>query len=155
MYEPPEWKAVPGLIDELCEYVNVNWAKTPIHLAAYLLWRLNWIHPFGEGNGRTARAVAYVVFCIKNGLMIPGIKTLPERIAEDRSDYYQALATADKGDLEPMENLVSDLFTEELKDLLDKAHNPTRQTKRVRKKPPARKKVEKTLPAKKKPRAKK
>jgi hypothetical protein len=31
----------------------------PTELAAYGLWRLNWIHPFVEGNGRTARAVCY------------------------------------------------------------------------------------------------
>ncbi len=139
VYEPPPWKDVPHLIDEMCEYVNVNWAMTPVHLAAYLLWRLNWIHAFGEGNGRTARAVSYVVFCIKNGFKIPGIKTLPERIAEDRSDYYDALAAADEGNLEPMETLVGDLLTAELADFLDKAHNPTRQTKKVRRKPIARK----------------
>jgi hypothetical protein len=33
---------------------------TAIHLAAYLMWRLNWIHPFADGNGRTARMTSYV-----------------------------------------------------------------------------------------------
>lgn len=58
-HEPVEAADVPGLVDELCEYVNDNWGtKTPIHLAAYVMWRLNWIHPFDDGNGRTTRCVS-------------------------------------------------------------------------------------------------
>jgi fido (protein-threonine AMPylation protein) len=49
----------PMRIEEMCEYVTDNWSRPAIHLTAYALWRLNWIHPFTDGNGRTARAVAY------------------------------------------------------------------------------------------------
>lgn len=58
---------VPEKIEEMCDYVNDNWEKSPIHLASYLLWRLNWIHPFVDGNGRTARALSYLVLCIRLG----------------------------------------------------------------------------------------
>jgi Fic family protein len=46
---------VPEKMEELCDYVNENWNKSAIHLAAYVMWRLNWIHPFADGNGRTSR----------------------------------------------------------------------------------------------------
>ena len=57
-HNPPPPDHVPPLVDEMCEYVNDSRDKSPIHLAAYLLWRINWIHPYGNGNGRTARATS-------------------------------------------------------------------------------------------------
>jgi Fic family protein len=60
-HQPIGAHMVPGVIEEMCDYVNDNWEKnSPIHLAAYALWRLNWIHPFTDGNGRTARAFSYL-----------------------------------------------------------------------------------------------
>jgi hypothetical protein len=56
----------------LCEYINENWKKSAVHLAAYVLWKMNWIHPFADGNGRTARAVSYVVLSIKLDSLLPG-----------------------------------------------------------------------------------
>ena len=47
---------VPGLMDDMVNTVNRDWGEShPIRLSAYVLWRLNWIHPFVNGNGRTAR----------------------------------------------------------------------------------------------------
>ena len=68
----------------------------PTTLAAYVLWRLNWIHPFVEGNGRTARAACYYILCMRQGRLLPGKKIVPERIREDRGPYYEALTAADK-----------------------------------------------------------
>jgi Fic family protein len=63
--------------------------------AAYVLWRLNWIHPFADGNGRTARAVSYVVMSAKLDSLLPGAPTIPEQIAGNKKPYYDALETAD------------------------------------------------------------
>ena len=65
-------------------------------LPAYALWRLNWIHPFVEGNGRTARAACYYLICLKTGMLLPGKKIVPERIRENRTPYYAALRAADQ-----------------------------------------------------------
>lgn len=52
---------VPEMIEDLCDYVNENWGRrNALHLCAYVMWRLNWIHPFTDGNGRTARAASYL-----------------------------------------------------------------------------------------------
>jgi Fic family protein len=67
----------------------------PTILPAYALWRLNWIHPFVEGNGRTARAACYYLICMKQGRMLGGTKIVPERIRENRQPYYDALKAAD------------------------------------------------------------
>src|ERR1035438_8421198 len=72
---------VPGVIEEMCDYVNDNWEmSSPLHLAAYALWRLNWIHPFTDGNGRTARAFSYLLLCLRLGYRGPGKKTLPGQV---------------------------------------------------------------------------
>lgn len=67
----------------------------PTELAAFALWRLNWVHPFIEGNGRTARAACYYLMCLRYGDLIPGKKIVPERIRENRKPYYDALKSAD------------------------------------------------------------
>lgn len=54
---PPHFRDVPELMDQFISFIHENWyVLTSTELAAYGLWRLNWIHPFIEGNGRTARA---------------------------------------------------------------------------------------------------
>jgi Fic family protein len=57
-HEPVGAHLVPELVEDLCDYVNDHWTESsPIHLASYLMWRLNWIHPFADGNGRTSRII--------------------------------------------------------------------------------------------------
>lgn len=83
-------------MDRFISTVHENWyIWTPTEVAAYGLWRLNWIHPFVEGNGRTARAICYYLLCVRNGSLLPGRKLLPERIKENRKGYEHALHAAD------------------------------------------------------------
>ncbi len=95
---PPHFDNVPDLVDQLLSVVHENWdvVDHPTVLPAYVLWRLNWIHPFIEGNGRTARAACYHLICLRHGALLPGKKTVPERIREDRQPYYAALKEADQ-----------------------------------------------------------
>jgi len=87
---------VPDEVHDLCSYINENWnTKGATHLGAYVLWRLNWIHPFADGNGRTSRAISYVVMSIKLDSILPGTPTIPDQIASDKTPYYDALEKAD------------------------------------------------------------
>jgi Fic family protein len=95
-HQPVEALMVSEETEHLCEYVNDNWpTKSALHLAAYVLWRLNWIHSFADGNGRTARTVSYVVLSIKLEGLLPGVPTIPDQIASDKTPYYVALEAAD------------------------------------------------------------
>jgi Fic family protein len=89
---------VPNQMDRFFSVVHENWVilDHPTVLPAYALWRLNWIHPFVEGNGRTARAACYYLICLKQGRLLPGKKIVPERIRENRQPYYSALQAADR-----------------------------------------------------------
>jgi Fic family protein len=93
---PPHYRDVPDLMDRFVSFVHENWfVLSPTQLAAYGLWRLNWIHPFIEGNGRTARAVSYYLLCVRAGALLGGKKIVPERIRESRAPYLAALRAAD------------------------------------------------------------
>lgn len=97
-HRPPHFKDVPNQMDRFFSMVHENWTiiDHPTYLAAYALWRLNWIHPFVEGNGRTARAACYYLICMKQRRLLPGKKIVPERIRENRGPYYKALQSADR-----------------------------------------------------------
>lgn len=62
------------------------------------MWRTNWIHPFVNGNGRTSRAISYLVFSARLGYVVPGSPTIPDLIARDKQPYYRALEAADEAD---------------------------------------------------------
>jgi len=99
-HQPPDAPFVSEEIEHLCDYVNDNWSSSAVHLAAFVLWKLNWIHPFADGNGRTARAVSYVVMSVKLDSLLPGAPTIPEQIAGNKKPYYDALEVADKHHLD-------------------------------------------------------
>jgi Fic family protein len=96
-HRTPHFKDVPNHMDRFFSLIHENWTIVdhPTLLPAYALWRLNWIHPFVEGNGRTARAACYYLICMKQGRLLPGKKTVPERIKENRDPYIAALQAAD------------------------------------------------------------
>ena len=124
IHEPPEWTAVATFVDDMCDYVNDNWTtKSPIHLAAYVMWRLNWIHPFSDGNGRTSRAASYLVMCVKLGYLVPGHTMIPQRIAANKFPYWKALEKADDADkqglvdVSAMENLLEEFLEAQLREV--------------------------------------
>ncbi len=126
---PPDAREVPKLVSEMCDYVCKHW-KAPgkaLHLAAYVMWRINWIHPFPDGNGRTARAASYLVLCANIGTRLPGINTIPEQISKNKAPYYQALEDADEAfkrgetDVSSLERYLSELLLRQLDETYTRA----------------------------------
>ena len=110
-------------MDRFVSTIQENWyVWTETELAAYGLWRLNWMHPFIEGNGRTARATCYYLLCVRSGALLPGSKILPERIRESRDDHEAALTEADNAwdnghlDFSKMEDYMAGLLLAQLED---------------------------------------
>lgn len=121
---PPHFSQVPHLMDQFISTVQENWFLWSEYvLASYVLWRLNWIHPFIEGNGRTARAACYYILCAKFGGLPRGKIIVPERIRQDREPYYEALREADEawhnGELRfpKMEAYLTRLLDEQVMDI--------------------------------------
>lgn len=95
-YVPPDHYRVSALMDDFVNTVNRAWEQTDaVSLATLVLWRLNHIHPFINGNGRTARASSYFVLCLKTGGWLPGETILPELLRQNRDEYVEALKKGD------------------------------------------------------------
>ena len=127
-HEPVGAHQVPEHVEEMCDYVNEHWkTSTPLHLSAYVMWRLNWIHPFDDGNGRTSRAVSYLVLCMRLGYPLPGTNTIPEQIAADKRPYYEALESADAAwkdgrlDVSALEKLLEGYLSAQLLGIVEQA----------------------------------
>jgi len=94
VYLPPEAKDVPGLMKAM-----VKWANTaarhdiPVPVIAGLVhYQFVTIHPYYDGNGRTARLLATFLL-YRNGYGLDGFLSLEEHHARDLASYYYALQT--------------------------------------------------------------
>lgn len=88
-YIPPEYSDVSGLLDELIEYVNTT-DDHPLIVAAVVHYQLVTIHPFEDGNGRTARLLSGYIMDL-NGYGFNGIGSLEEYFAYDVDEYYDSI----------------------------------------------------------------
>lgn len=98
---PP--KDCEHLLERLCD-----WLKGPVfdggetHRVAYALVQavvahlyIAWIHPFGDGNGRTARLVEHYLL-LRAGVPVPSTQLLSNHYNLTRSEYYRQLDHASK-----------------------------------------------------------
>jgi Fic family protein len=90
--------------------------QSPIHKAAYVLWKINAIHPFNGGNGRVARALSYLVILIDVAPVFAG-ESLPSKLRSRKSEYLEGLKSADNGNLSKLEQLVSDGLREQISEI--------------------------------------
>lgn len=118
---PVSGEDVARYVEEMLDYVNENWASaTALHLSAFVMWRLNWIHPFADGNGQTSRMLSYMILCGRLGQILPGTRTIPEQIASNKKPYYEALEAADRAykkgrvDVTAMERLLENYLANQL-----------------------------------------
>lgn len=88
-YIPPEYVDIPELLDELVNYVNTT-DDHPLIVAAVVHYQLVTIHPFEDGNGRTARLLSGYILDI-NGYGFNGIGSLEEYFAYDVEEYYNSI----------------------------------------------------------------
>ncbi len=94
-FVPPNPIEVPYLIRELLDWVNIQNELNPIILAGIFHYEFVRIHPFVDGNGRTARALATLILLLRN-FDIKRYFSLDEYYNQDRKSYYLALQSADK-----------------------------------------------------------
>lgn len=100
-YKPPEAIEVPKLVEELVNWIRKNGNKfNPVEFAALIHYKLVAIHPFFDGNGRTARLLMNIIL-MKAGYPLAII------LKNDRKKYYNVLSRADKGDLIPFVRFIA------------------------------------------------
>jgi len=96
VHMPPPPEEVGGHMEQFEQDLTMRWEQSdPLDMAAFTLWKINWIHPFKNGNGRSARAFAYACLCLKFGFWLPGFPTVIDLIMENKGPYDEALSRAD------------------------------------------------------------
>jgi Fic family protein len=101
VYEGPDVEMVPGLIDELIEYLNDH-DDCPHGLIKGAMAHLNlvMIHPFSDGNGRMARCLQTLVLG-REGILEPEFSSIEEYLGRNTQDYYAVLGTTGEGSWHP------------------------------------------------------
>lgn len=91
-YTPPPAAEVPYLVEDLLDWINSDEAADthPVVKAGIVHYELARIHPYVEGNGRTARAVATLLMFL-DGYDIRKIFSLEEYFDDNPMDYYLTL----------------------------------------------------------------
>lgn len=96
VYQPPPHDQVQALMVAFFDELQQIWRSgDALDAAAFALWRINWIHPFKNGNGRTARSFAYCCLCARLGVVLPGSPTVIDQIMTSRADYEAAIRVGD------------------------------------------------------------
>lgn len=88
-YIPPEYSEVPILLDELLKYINDS-DDHPLIKAAVIHYQLVTIHPFEDGNGRTARIISSYYLSL-NGYGFKNVGSLEEYMSYNIDEYYDSL----------------------------------------------------------------
>lgn len=91
-YTPPPAAEVPFLVEDLVNWINSDEAKEfhPVIKAGIIHYEIARIHPFVEGNGRTARALAILILFL-DGYDIRKFFSLEEYFDANPLDYYMTL----------------------------------------------------------------
>jgi Fic family protein len=134
---PPPFIEVKYMIEDLMEWLSNPETKEihPILIAGVAHYDLVAIHPFIEGNGRTARAFATLIL-IKEGYDIKRFFALEEHFDEDPGSYYQAFAEVDKQspnieerDLTPWLEYFTQVFAIEISKIKEKVRRLSMDTR--------------------------
>lgn len=99
IYTPPSPQEVPPMMAEFVSWLNSEQDVHPILVAGITQFQLVHIHPFLDGNGRTARLLS--MLCLyRKGYDFKRLFTLSEYYDRDRPSYYRAIQSVRKRDLD-------------------------------------------------------
>ena len=135
-YRAPDWQECPELIERLCDWLNgpafrddgEQRIPTAIIRASLAHLYLAWIHPFGDGNGRTARLCEFLVL-ITSGVPTSAAHLISNYCNQTRDEYYRQLQYASEsgGDVTNFLTYCADGFVIGLEEQLNEIY--TRQVR--------------------------
>ncbi len=92
VHTPPPYQELPEFVEELCRYFNETDAKVfvhPIIRGIIIHFMIAYMHPFVDGNGRTARALFYW-YMLKQGYWLMEHMSVSRVIASSKKSYEKA-----------------------------------------------------------------
>jgi len=99
VYTPPLQKELEGLINDLCKFFNTESTDFihPIVKGCIIHFMIGWIHPFTDGNGRTARALFYW-YMLKKGYWLTEYLSISRIIKDTKNQYEKAYIYSESDD---------------------------------------------------------
>lgn len=89
-YTAPPYSQVQDLMNSLLNFINFNNNYHPLIKACIIHFYFVYIHPFFDGNGRTARAISYM-YLLQNGYKFFKFFSISSVINEEKNRYYDAI----------------------------------------------------------------
>lgn len=96
VYTPPKAEDVPKMMRSLVTFIQEN-ELHPLLKACIAHFYLVYVHPFGDGNGRTARALSYMML-LQSGYDFFRYVSISGIIAQERGKYYRAMRNVEESD---------------------------------------------------------
>jgi len=104
-YVPPRWESVPALLDDLTLFMARSDVPVLIQVALAHAQFEN-VHPFGDGNGRTGRALVHAMLRNK-GLTIRATVPVSAGLLTDTRAYFDALTAYRAGEVAPIVTMMA------------------------------------------------
>ena len=135
LHTPPDYHEIEEYIVNLCEFANTNDDEKFIHpiiKAIIIHFLIGYIHPFNDGNGRTARSLFYW-YCLSHGYWLMEYLSISKNILKSRGKYARAyLYTEYDGfDLTYFIRYQIDCMNEALNDLVSYIEEKQEQQKKA------------------------
>lgn len=92
VHTPPSYTEIPQFVDDLCKFFNERKSKQFIHpiiRGIIIHFMISYVHPFSDGNGRTARAMFYW-YMLRQGYWLTEYLSISRVIAKSKSSYEKA-----------------------------------------------------------------
>lgn len=89
---PPTYEEIPNFVEDLCRFFNEQDAPQFIHpiiRGIIIHFMVAYVHPFADGNGRTARALFYW-YMLKQGYWLTEYLSISRVIAKSKKSYEKA-----------------------------------------------------------------
>jgi len=99
VHQPPSNDELELLINDLCVFFNSDTDDFihPIVKGCIIHFMIGWIHPFSDGNGRTARALFYW-YMLKNGYWLTEYLSISRIIKDTKNQYEKAYLYTENDD---------------------------------------------------------
>ena len=130
-YLAPDYRNVPALMEKLCHWIEKEFhykKESPSHFYNVFIQALithiylEWIHPFGDGNGRTGRLLEFFIL-LRGGISPLASHMLSNFYNETRTDYYRHLDNArKKNNLNDFIQYATDGFYDQLQESLNSVY---------------------------------
>lgn len=99
VYIPPKFEEVPQMMKDLVKFINDDRDENlhPLVKAVIIHFYFVYVHPFNDGNGRTARAISYM-YLLKNGYGFFKFFSISSLLKEFRTTYYKSIKNVEDFD---------------------------------------------------------